>query len=81
MAQWNFVINWVMFAVAKVESRQSNQHCGESTWKSGRRTTAAACCWLVAMLGLVYRLRVKSVTSVVEAYTTGPNKERAGKVL
>ncbi len=22
--------DWVMFAVAKVESRQSNQHCGES---------------------------------------------------
>jgi hypothetical protein len=30
MAQWNFVIDWVMFAVAKVESRQLNQHCGES---------------------------------------------------
>ncbi len=30
MAQWNSVIDWVMFAVAKVESRQSNQHCGES---------------------------------------------------
>ncbi len=29
-AQWNFVIDWVMFAVAKLESRQSNQHCGES---------------------------------------------------
>jgi hypothetical protein len=28
MAQWNFVIDWVMFAVAKVESRQLNQHCG-----------------------------------------------------
>ncbi len=24
MAQWNFGIDWVMFAVAKVESRQSN---------------------------------------------------------
>jgi hypothetical protein len=30
MAQWNFVIDWVMFAAAKVEPRQSNQHCGES---------------------------------------------------
>jgi hypothetical protein len=30
MAQWNFVIDWVMFAMAKVGSRQSNQHCGES---------------------------------------------------
>ncbi len=29
-AQWNFVIDWVMFAVAKVESRQLNQHCRES---------------------------------------------------
>ena len=29
-AQWNFVIDWVMFAVAKVESRQSNHDCGES---------------------------------------------------
>ncbi len=26
MGQWNFVIDWVMFVVAKVESRQSNQH-------------------------------------------------------
>jgi hypothetical protein len=42
MAQWNFVIDWVMFAVAKVESRQSNQHCGESAWKSSRWMTAAA---------------------------------------
>ncbi len=33
------------------------------------------------MLGLVYRLRVKSVTSMAEAYTTQPNKERARKVL
>jgi hypothetical protein len=30
MAQWNFVMDWVMFAVAKVESRQSNHDCGES---------------------------------------------------
>ncbi len=30
MAQWNFLIDWVMLAVAKLESRQSNQNCGES---------------------------------------------------
>jgi hypothetical protein len=33
------------------------------------------------MLGLVYRLRVKSVTSVAEAYTTRPDKEKTSKVL
>jgi hypothetical protein len=29
-AKWNFVIDWVMLAVANVESRQSNHDCGES---------------------------------------------------
>jgi hypothetical protein len=29
-AQWNFMIDWVMFAVANWESRLVNQHCGES---------------------------------------------------
>jgi hypothetical protein len=29
-AQWNFVIDWVMFAVANWESRFVNQDCGES---------------------------------------------------
>jgi hypothetical protein len=28
--QWNFVIDWVMFAVANCECRLVNQHCGES---------------------------------------------------
>ncbi len=28
-----------------------------------------------------YRLRVKSVTSVAEAYTTQPDKEKASRVL
>jgi hypothetical protein len=32
-------------------------------------------------IGFDYRLRVKSVTSVAEAYTTQPNKETASKVL
>ena len=30
MAQWNFVIDLVMFAVANWESRLVNQDCGES---------------------------------------------------
>jgi hypothetical protein len=29
-AQWNFVSDWVMFAVANWESRFVNQDCGES---------------------------------------------------
>ena len=32
-------------------------------------------------IGFDYRLRVKSVTSLAEAYTTQPNKETASKVL
>jgi hypothetical protein len=29
-AQWNFVSDWVMFAVANLESKFVNQDCGES---------------------------------------------------
>ena len=32
-------------------------------------------------IGFDYRLRVKSVTSVAEAYTTQPDKETASRVL
>ncbi len=57
--------------------RSTDHRCGRPWLPPGWASGGGRIC----RRRLVYRLRVKSVTSVAEAYTTRPDKEKTSKVL